>query len=459
MLRVSRLEKGIGIEVYATSSQGIGGVIRQSCEDFIVEETLVNGSKAKVLAPHVPIKIHEQHPASRYLLCVLIKRNWDTFQALEAVTKQLGISPQRIHIAGIKDAKAITAQHITIRDVKPEDVKKVNIKDIEVIPVGFFKTKLSPYYLLGNAFKISIRALSHTKPVIQHRMEKVVKEIEMLGGIPNFFGHQRFGTIRPITHLVGKAIVKGYFRKAAMIFLAKSYPFEHLESRTAREELYHTQDFKKALKTFPRNLYYERLMLEHLAEKPDDFKGAFRRLPIKLRTLFSQAYQAYLFNKFLSKRIALGLPLNAAKAGDYIVKIEFTGLPSQRLHEIVSPEKLSEINSVIASGKMRLAIPLAGFRQRLSEGVQGEIEKQILDEEGITLENFKVKGMSELSLKGGLRTALTPLKDFRIEETSKDPANPQKNMVRLSFTLHRGSYATVFLREIMKTRNPVKAGF
>jgi tRNA pseudouridine13 synthase len=258
---------------------------------------------------------------------------------------------------------------------------------------------------------------------------------------------------------VGKAIIKGDFRKAAMIFLAKPYPFEHPKPRTARGELRHSQDFKKALKTFPRSLYYERLMLEHLAEKPDDFKGAFRRLPIKLRILFSQAYQAYLFNKFLSRRIALGHPLNKAEVGDYVVKVESTGLPSQRLHEIASIEKLSEINKAIASGKMRLAMPLVGFRQRLSEGVQGEIEKQILDEEGIKTENFKVKGMPELSLKGGLRTVQTPLKDFKIEEISKDPANPHKNVVKLSFTLHRGSYATVFLREIMKPRNPIKAGF
>jgi tRNA pseudouridine13 synthase len=458
-VRVSRLEKSIGIEVYATSSPGIGGRIRHSCEDFIVEEILVDGSKAKVVASNVPIKIYEQPPVGRYLLCILIKRNWDNFQALEAIAAQLSISPQKIHIAGIKDAKAVTAQHITIRDVKPKDIKKVNIKDIEIIPVGFFKTKLSPYYLLGNAFKISIRALSHAKSVIQHRMEKVVEEIEKLGGIPNFFGHQRFGTIRPITHLVGKAIIKGDFRKAAMIFLAKPYPFEHPEPRTARGELRHSQDFKKALKTFPRSLYYERLMLEHLAEKPDDFKGAFRRLPIKLRILFSQAYQAYLFNKFLSRRIALGHPLNKAEVGDYVVKVESTGLPSQRLHEIASIEKLSEINKAIASGKMRLAMPLVGFRQRLSEGVQGEIEKQILDEEGVKTENFKVKGMPELSLKGGLRTVLTPLKDFKIEEISKDPVNPHKNVVKLSFTLYRGSYATVFLREIMKPRNPINAGF
>lgn len=458
-MRVSRLEKSIGIEVYATSSPGIGGAIRQSCEDFVVEEILVNGSKAEVPASYITPPAQEQSSASRYLLCVLIKRNWDTFQALGAIAEQLGVNPQKIQIAGIKDAKAVTAQHVTIRDAKLEDVKNVNIKDIKIIPVGYFPTKLSPYYLLGNSFKIVIRAIRHTKSVARQRIEKIVKEIEALGGVPNFFGHQRFGTIRPITHLVGKAIVKGDFRKAAMLFLAKPYPLEHPESRTAREELYHTQDFKKALKAFPHYLYYERLMLKHLAKKPDDFKGAFRRLPLKLRIIFPQAYQAYLFNRFLSRRITLGLALNAAEVGDHVVRVETTGLPSQRLHEIASQAKLSEINSAIASGKMCLAIPLAGFKQRLSEGFQGEIEKQVLEEEGITLENFKIKGMPELSLQGGLRTALTTLKDFKVETISKDTANPRKNMVKLSFTLHRGSYATVFLRELMKPCNPIKAGF
>ncbi|MEM2691719.1 MAG: tRNA pseudouridine(13) synthase TruD, partial [Candidatus Bathyarchaeia archaeon] len=198
---------------------------------------------------------------------------------------------------------------------------------------------------------------------------------------------------------------------------------------------------------------------EHLAKKPEDFKGAFRKLPVKLRKLIPQAYQAYLFNRFLSKRIALGLPINAAEVGDYVVKIETTGLPSQKLYEIASQMKIPEINSAIASGKMRLAIPLVGFRQRLTEGVQGEIEKQILKEEGIAPENFKIKGMPELSLKGGLRTALTTLKDFRVDEISRDHANPRRNMAKISFTLHRGSYATAFLRELMKPRNPVKAGF
>jgi tRNA pseudouridine13 synthase len=244
-----------------------------------------------------------------------------------------------------------------------------------------------------------------------------------------------------------------------MLFLAKSTPNEHPESRQVRKQLWKTRDFKQALKDFPKKLYYERLMLKHLAKRDNDFMGAFRRLPKKLLILFPQAYQSYLFNRFLSRRISLGLPLSKAEVGDYVVKVDPSGLPITQNYMVASHETLSHINAEVETGKMRVAIPLLGFKQKLSQGTQGEIEKQILDEEGVFPENFKVKGMPELSLKGGVRTALTLLNDFSLDEILRDNTNPLKWKVQLSFMLQRGSYATIFLREIMKTSNPIKSGF
>ncbi len=78
----------------------------------------------------------------RYLLCVLVKRNWDTFIAVKNVANNLGIDQRRIQIAGIKDAKAVTAQHITIENGLMEDASKVNVKDIQVHPVGYVREAL-----------------------------------------------------------------------------------------------------------------------------------------------------------------------------------------------------------------------------------------------------------------------------------------------------------------------------
>ncbi|MEM3641297.1 MAG: tRNA pseudouridine(13) synthase TruD [Candidatus Bathyarchaeia archaeon] len=455
---VPKIEKIIGIEVYATSSPGIGGTIKHFAEDFIVEEILVNGSKAGVQKQESRI-IGSPTLREPYLLCVLVKRGKDAFITLKAIARQLGISTDYIQIAGIKDTKAVTAQHITLKKVSAEDVQKVSVKGVEVYPIGYFRTKISSHYLLGNHFQAVIRNINHSKSTVKERVTKTVEEIQNIGGVPNFFGHQRFGTTRPITHLVGKALLQGSFERAAMLFLAKSTPHEHPESRQVRRQLWKTRDFKSALKDFPKKLHYERLMLRHLAKKPKDFIGAFRRLPKKLLSLFPQAYQSYLFNKFLSRRISFGLALSKAEIGDYVVKVESSGLPAPNVYEVTCNATLFDINEAIKAGKMRVALPIVGFRQQLSRGIQGEIEKQILDEEEISLENFKVKGMPELSMKGELRTALTPLNDFSLNEISRDNVNPLKWKAKVSFMLQRGSYATIFLREVMKTRNPIKSGF
>jgi len=452
----------MGIEVYATRSLGIGGGIRQFVEDFVVEEVLVDGSKAEISQSEGYVKrgvLGSSAVKERYLLCVLVKRNWDTFLAIRAVAEQLGINARNIHVAGIKDAKAVTAQHITVEGISPEEIRRVQVKDIKIRPIGYFRSKVSPYFLLGNNFHIAIRAISHPKSTIKKRIIKTLEELEAIGGVPNFFGHQRFGTTRPITHLVGKAIVEGNFKKAAMLFLAKPSPHEHPESRQAREQLQATQDFKQASKIFPKQLHYERLMLKHLAQTPDDFINAFRRLPIKLRELFPQAYQAYLFNKFLSRRIENGLPLNRVEVGDYVVNVERSGLPMPTMYRITDIQMLEEVNKAIRTGRMRIAIPLIGFKQHPSQGVQGEIEKQIMGEEGVFPENFKINAMTEIASRGELRTAITPLNDFSIDEISDDSANISKYKTEVSFTLHRGSYATVLLRELIKPRNPLRAGF
>jgi tRNA pseudouridine13 synthase len=461
-LFVPGLEKFIGIEVYGTSSLGVGGVIRQRVEDFVVREVLVDGSEAGIIQSERNVEqgaLGSSSVKNRYLLCVLVKRNWDTFLAVKAVAKQLGISTKRIQIGGIKDAKAVTAQHITVEDTSAEEIQKVQAKDIEIYPIGYFRSKLSSYYLLGNRFHITIRATSHSESKIKERITKTIEELKAIGGAPNFFGHQRFGTTRPITHLVGKAIVQQDFEKAAMLYLAKPSPHEHPESRWAREQLQKTQDFKQALKDFPKKLHYERLMLNHLARKPDDFMEAFRKLPTKLRRLFPQACQAYLFNKFLSKRIEKGLPLNRAEVGDYVVNVERSGMPMLRMCRIASIDACRGINKAIQTGKMQLAIPLVGFKQRPSQGVQGEIEKQILQEEGIAMENFKIEDVPEISLRGELRTVIVPLNNLLIEEISEDHANPSKHKAKISFTLYRGSYATTVLRELIKPHNLIKAGF
>ena len=456
-----QIEKQLGIEVYATHSKGIGGIIRENPEDFVVEEILLNGLKAEATISKTENNktLGFTPKENGYLLCVLVKKNWDTFSAISQIAHQLNISPAQIQIAGIKDAKALTAQHITIRNISAEQIRRIHLKDIEIHAIGFVRNKLSAYYLLGNQFQILIKKVKLSRYALKKNISATIGELSLIGGLPNFFGHQRFGTVRPITHLVGKAIIKGDFHKATMVFLAQSSISEHASSRRARDELLTTQNFEKALTDFPEQLRYEKSMIKYLVRHPDDFVNAFKTLPFKLQELFVQAYESYLFNKALSARMAQTALMNVAQIGDYAVSVERSGLPSKSMFKVVTGENLSEINSSIQLGKMRIALPLIGYKQSPSRGMQGEIEKRVLDEEGVSPKEFYVAKMPEVSSKGGLRVASTPIESFCVNKVSENSEVLHGNEAKVSFMLHRGSYATMLLREIMKPKDLIWEGF
>jgi len=125
----------------------------------------------------------------------------------------------------------------------------------------------------------------------------------------------------------------------------------------------------------------------------------------------------------------------------------------------VTAQSLQTVKKGLKEGRMRIAIPLIGFKQPPSQGVQGEIEREILEIEKANPQNFYVSSMPEVSAPGALRTILAPTINLSFKEVSRDSANPSKRKVRLDFTLHRGSYATVVLREFMKPLDLIKAGF
>ena len=454
-MNVPSLEKEIGIEVYATQSAGIGGKIRHLLDDFVVEELLVDGSLAEVNAP---VEAWEPAGEGCYLICVLVKRRWDTFMAVREVASRLHISQKRIRFAGIKDTKALTAQHVSLQSVAPSKVLDVQIKDIKLYPQRFSRERMYSQLIKGNRFHLTVREIDLPVSVIEERTRSVKEEIDKVGGVPNFFGHQRFGTIRPNTHLVGKHLTRGDPKQAALAFLAEPSIHEHPKAREARQTLQDNMDYEEALELFPGFLRYERFMLRRLIKYPTDFVGAFRELPRRLRKLFVQAYQSYLFNRFLSERIRRGIPLNRPQVGDYTLRLDEHGLPTEEWNQ-ATETNIQEIEAAVKEKKMCLAAPLIGPDQPPSKGVQGEIEQAILEAENVTQETFKLSFMPEATADGRVRAMLNPAWNLVLEEIAADTENEDNQMMKLGFSLNRGSYATVLLREFMKPQELIQAGY
>jgi tRNA pseudouridine13 synthase len=152
------------------------------------------------------------------------------------------------------------------------------------------------------------------------------------------------------------------------------------------------------------------------------------------------AYQSYLFNRLLSRRLRSGLPLDRAVEGD-VVCFARGGLPDASRTGKVTQDSLEAVNRLAARGRAFVTLPLLGYQSDLAAGAVGEMQREILAGEGVTLEGFKVEACPELGSPGARRAAL-----LRCEIV----AYVEDDVAELQFFLPPGSYATVVLREYMK---------
>ncbi|MCX8207314.1 MAG: tRNA pseudouridine(13) synthase TruD [Methanothrix sp.] len=416
-------DSALGMEIYVTRTPGIGGVIRRTPEDFVVEE----------------IFDEDHYEGGRYLVIEVEKRDWDTHRLIREIARALRISQRRISFAGTKDRRAVTKQRMAIMNIEEDALRDLRIPDLRISVLGRTNRPLGLGDLKGNRFRIVIRDLAVDAESARERMERITSEILEIGGVPNYFGVQRFGEIRPVTHLVGEAIVRGDLERAVFTYLAMPFPDEPEETRAAREELWESRDVRSALRSYPRHLTYELAMLNHLVLNPGDHAGALMVLPENLRRMFVHAYQSYLFNRMLSMRLRRCLTFEPVE-GD-IVCFSRSGMADVSRTERVTAENIEAVKRLFERRRAFVTIPLIGYESGLADGEQGEIERQILESEGISRESFSVKVCPDLGSRGARRPALLQV-------------DPQIDLVEenacIQFTLPPGSYATVVLREYMK---------
>ncbi len=407
------LEQALGIRWYGTDTPGIGGVLRKEPEDFVVEE--------------LPAPVGGQGP---HLLCRLTKRNWELQRAVREIARALGISHRRISWAGTKDRRAVTTQLLSIRGVEPEELERVALGDLRIEPVGRSERPLRLGMLEGNRFRIRIRECERER--LEERVSEVAQSAKQ--GLPNYFGIQRFGTLRPVTHLVGEKILQGYLEGAVKLYIGWTCGEEPQEALAARRDFMETGNVSAALRNFPATLSYERALLQHLHNRHGDYRGALRSLPPKLLSMFVSAYQSCLFNLALSERWEDGLPLLEPRPGDLLLfengridRVTRENLPSALLH--------------CRRGRALPALYIPGRDRERGKEVP-EIVRRVMEGRGIDAGSFaRASELVGLVFEGFQRpVALFTEIDARVEEDT----------VGLDFRLGPGQYATTVCREFMK---------
>lgn len=413
-------EQALGLRSYLTTTPGIGGKLRTEPEDFVVVET---GDGPDRFDAGV-------HTAARVRL-----KNWETNRFAAQAARVLNLHRDQVAFAGMKDKRAVTEQWFTFRCPPAAVAQLGTLADVEVLEA--YPTRKAHFTgaHAGNRFVLRVRESTGDRSAVDQAAEAIRAE----GGVPNFFGPQRFGGhFRPVTHLVGKAIVEGDLEEAVRLYVGNPMAGESDEAQAARKLYDKTRDPTAALEIYPQKLDPERAILRRLAARPDDFRNAIQALPENLVQLFVHAHQSWLFNQILSARVEAGLGLTRVHDGDLAMGVDDDGV---RVHQVTSFNR-EKVQREVERGRATLTAPLVGLATPLATGAPGEVEEAVLLANGIETADFRLRELPELASDGRRRGILQPVRGLDVTWVDGDPV--------FAFALGKGSYATVVLREFMK---------
>lgn len=418
--KAPEIDRQAGIECYCTGFLGINGNIKKRSDEFHVSELL---DESILKSPYFS---SQQDKIHRFPIFLLEKTDIDSNHAIIELKEKTGLN---LKILGIKDAKAVTTQYASSENIN-NIPKKIETSKIKLSLVGFLNKPLSKSYLIGNMFKIKIDDAQ------ENDLNRFTTEINK---IANFYGLQRFGSERMVTHLVGKAILKRQFDKAIEYLLSYTSKYDSKFSKEIRERSRDPKNYSTLIKNMPKGMDLERkIMITLINGKGSIF--ALRSIPISIRRIFVHAYQSYVFNKCVSTAL----------------------LEGEDIHRCVEEDLCFEIEKILVFGKIRRfrhesnssknvvpAIRLIGYNFQPRKNSRFDtIIRKILRIDDITPSDFYIKELQELSVQSGFRQTSLFCTDFKYSGS-----------INLSFKLPKGSYATTLLREIIKPMDPIKSGF
>lgn len=154
---------------------GIGGRIRTTPDDFRVEERPL----------YLPCGEGE------HLYVTVTKRGLSTPDLVRRLSSVLGVKAQAIGVAGLKDARAVTTQMVSLQGVAPDQLARLTPDErlLAVEVLGRHRNRLRTGHHAGNRFRLVIREVGdHAAEAVPAVLEQLVRR-----GVPNYFGPQRQG--------------------------------------------------------------------------------------------------------------------------------------------------------------------------------------------------------------------------------------------------------------------------
>ena len=164
------------IDPFLTDSlPGIGGRMRTTPEDFQVEERPL----------YLPCGEGE------HLYLRITKRGLSTPDLVKRLSSVLGVKALAIGIAGLKDARAVTTQMVSVQGIGADRMAGLPVDEqiLKVEILGRHRNRLRTGHHAGNRFRLVIRDVApHAAEVVPGILDQLSRR-----GVPNYFGPQRQG--------------------------------------------------------------------------------------------------------------------------------------------------------------------------------------------------------------------------------------------------------------------------
>ncbi len=409
---------------FLTEGEGIGGVIKSTPGDFLVEE----------------IPLYEPCGKGEHLYLKIEKTCVSHGELMSCVRRHFGVKDLNIGYAGMKDKHAVTSQTISIHlHDDPPDIQ-IDHKRIKVLWAARHTNKLKRGHLRGNRFVIRIRSVDPLKVTLARKRLETIEQT----GMPNFFGPQRFG-YRCNNHLVGAAIVRGDWKAVLDELLGTTgTPFPDYQKQ--QRELYDEGNFKEAAKFWTVANRNELIAIRGLRDgkSPSNACHAIGKAAL---SFFVSALQSAIYNRVLDERIEAGT-LQKLMEGDLAFKHD-----SRSVFKVTEDELVGNVLADrLANFEISPSGPLWGAGMTRAMGDVGDAELRALEAAGITFQSLVETSYDQKGVRRSLRVAVENIAvDSGVDE--------EGSYIRLAFDLSRGSYATVLLREIMQTDLEDKTSF
>lgn len=148
-------------------------IFNPSPRDFTVEE----------------IPLYEFSGEGEHLILKVRKKELTTWEMLDILSSHLGIKTREIGYAGLKDKHAMTIQYISIMAIYETKLDNFSHSKIKILDKVRHNNKLRVGHLKGNRFHLRFKKVLGVQ---KDMLDSVLKWIKA-NGVPNYFGHQRFG--------------------------------------------------------------------------------------------------------------------------------------------------------------------------------------------------------------------------------------------------------------------------